>query len=165
MKKLMFALPLLAGLGTVHPVLAALEGNDVVSLGYAQQHSDRAGTLHGFRLGDNHAFSDNWGLNTSTSWTMNSCSNHGNADQASLLTGPSYQINDMLGLYAQVGPTFFHQDELGTKWGYGYGAGIQITPRPDMNIIVGYEGADFDNTRASGSLDSNGWNLGVGYRF
>ncbi|AHE73549.1 hypothetical protein M942_24415 [Enterobacter ludwigii] len=165
MKKLMFALPLLAGLSAVHPAMAAMDGSDIVSLGYAQQHSDRAGTLHGFRLGDNHAFSDNWGLNTSGSWTMSSGGDHGNADQVSLLTGPSYQINDMLGLYAQVGPTFFHEDVLGTKWGYGYGAGFQITPRADINITVGYEGASFDSTRASGSLDSNGWNLGVGYRF
>ncbi|HDR2590961.1 outer membrane beta-barrel protein [Enterobacter ludwigii] len=165
MKKLMFALPLLAGLSAVHPAMAAMDGSDIVSLSYAQQHSDRAGTLHGFRLGDNHAFSDNWGLNTSGSWTMSSGGDHGNADQVSLLTGPSYQINDMLGLYAQVGPTFFHEDVLGTKWGYGYGAGFQITPRADINITVGYEGASFDSTRASGSLDSNGWNLGVGYRF
>lgn len=70
-----------------------------------------------------------------------------------------------MGLYAQVGPTFFHQDALGTKWGYGYGAGFQITPRADMNITIGYEGSDFDSTHSSGSLDTNGWNLGVGYRF
>ena len=50
--------------------------------------------------------------------------------------------------------------------GYGYGAGFQITPHADINITVGYyEGASFDSTRASGSLYSNGWNLGVGYRF
>lgn len=165
MKKLMLTLPLLAGLSAVHPAMAAMDGNDIVSLGYAQQHSDRAGTLHGFRLGDNHAFSDNWGLNTSTSWTMSSGNDHGNADLVSLLTGPSYQINDMLGLYAQVGPAFFHQDVLGTKWGYGYGTGLQITPRADINITVGYEGADFSSDHTSGSLDTNGWNLGVGYRF
>ena len=142
MKKLMLTLPLLAGLSALHPVMAAMNGNDIVSLGYAQQHSDRAGTLHGFRLGDNHAFSDNWGLNTSTSWTMSNGGDHGNADLVSLLTGPSYQINDMLGLYAQAGLAFFHQDVLGTKWGYGYGAGFQITPREDINITVGYEGTD-----------------------
>lgn len=165
MKKVMFLLPLLAGLSTVHPTIAAMHGNDIVSLGYAQQHSDRAGTLHGFRLGDNHAFADNWGLNTSASWTMSSGGDHGNADHLSLLTGPSYQINDILGLYAQVGPAFFHEDVPGTKWGYGYGAGLQITPRADINITVGYEGSDFSSNHTSGSLDTNGWNLGVGYRF
>ncbi|WP_373226642.1 outer membrane beta-barrel protein [Enterobacter cloacae complex sp. ESBL7] len=165
MKKLMFALPLLAGLGTVHPVLAAMEGNDIISLGYAQQHSDRAGTLHGFRLGDNHSFADNWGLNTSASWTMKDGGDNGESNLVSLLTGPSYQISDILGLYAQAGPAFFHEDELGTKWGYGYGAGFQITPREDINITVGYEGSDFSSDHTSGSLDTNGWNLGVGYRF
>jgi opacity protein-like surface antigen len=165
MKKLILTLPLLAGFGAVHPVAAALDGNDILSLGYAQQHSDRAGTLHGFRLGDNHAFANNWGLNNSVSWAMNSGGNHGNADLVSLLTGPSYQINDFLGLYAQAGPTFFHQNTLGTKWGYGYGTGLQITPRADINITVGYEGSDFSSDHNSGSLDANGWNLGVGYRF
>ncbi|EKS6337619.1 virulence-related outer membrane protein [Enterobacter kobei] len=96
---------------------------------------------------------------------MNNGSNHGNADHISLLTGPSYQVNDMLGLYAQVGPAFFHQDVMETKWGYGYGAGFQITSRQDINIIVGYEGSDFNSNHASGSLDTNGWNLGMGYRF
>ncbi len=96
---------------------------------------------------------------------MSSGGDHGNADLVSLLTGPSYQINYMLGLYAQVGPAFFHQDVPGTKWGYGYGAGFQITPREDINITVGYEGTDFSSDHTSGSLDTNGWNLGVGYRF
>lgn len=164
-KKLMLAMPLLASFSAVHPVIAAMNGNDVLSLGYAQQHSDRAGTLNGFRLGDNHAFVDSWGLNTSATWTMGNGGRHGNADYLSLLTGPSYQFNDMLGIYAQAGPAFFHEDALGTKWGYGYGAGLQITPRADMNITVGYEGADFDRTSASGSLDTNGWALGFGYRF
>ncbi|MFZ5177023.1 outer membrane beta-barrel protein [Enterobacter kobei] len=165
MKKLILTLPILAAFMNVHPALADTGSSDVVSLGYAQQHSDRAGTLHGFRLGDNHALVDSWGLNTSATWTMGSGGDHGNADHLSLLTGPSYQLNDMLGLYAQAGPAFFHEDNLGTKWGYGYGAGLQITPREDMNITVGYEGADFDRTRSSGSLDTNGWNLGFGYRF
>ncbi|EEF6878856.1 TPA: outer membrane beta-barrel protein [Salmonella enterica] len=165
MKKLMLTLPLLAGLSTVHPAVAAMDGNDIISLGYAQQHSNRAGTLHGFRLGDNHAFADNWGLNTSASWTMKNGGDNGESNLVSLLTGPSYQINDMLGLYTQVGPAFFHENAPGTKWGYGYGAGFQITPREDINITVGYEGASFDSTHTSGSLDTNGWNLGVGYRF
>ncbi|MFP2431073.1 hypothetical protein [Enterobacter ludwigii] len=69
MNKLMLTLPLLAGLSCVHPAMAAMHGNDIMSLGYSQQHSDHAGTPHGFRLGDNHTIVDNWGLNTSSSWT------------------------------------------------------------------------------------------------
>ncbi|MBH3035775.1 outer membrane beta-barrel protein [Serratia marcescens] len=165
MKRIMFILPLLAGLSTTQSAMAAINGNDIFSLGYAQQHSDHAGTLHGLHLGDNHALADNWGLNTSVTWTMNGSDSRGNANYASLLTGPSYQINDILGLYAQVGPAFFHQNALDTKWGYGYGTGLQITPRGDINITVGYEGSDFSSDHTSGSLDTNGFNLGFGYRF
>lgn len=51
MKKLILTLPLLAALSAVHPAMAVMDSNDIVSLGYAQQHSDHASTLHGFRLG------------------------------------------------------------------------------------------------------------------
>ncbi|KYN92367.1 hypothetical protein A3219_20690 [Salmonella enterica] len=33
------------------------------------------------------------------------------------------------------------------------------------NVTLNNEGADFDATHNSGSLNSNGFNLGVGYRF
>ncbi|EHC32746.1 Attachment invasion locus protein precursor [Salmonella enterica subsp. enterica serovar Gaminara str. A4-567] len=42
---------------------------------------------------------------------------------------------------------------------------MAYTPVSNVAINLGYEGADFDATHNSGSLNSNGFNLGVGYRF
>lgn len=50
MKQFMLILPHLAGLSILHPAMAAMDGNDFVFLGYAQQHSDHVGNLHGFHI-------------------------------------------------------------------------------------------------------------------
>ncbi|HAE2798980.1 TPA_asm: Ail/Lom family outer membrane beta-barrel protein, partial [Salmonella enterica subsp. enterica serovar Heidelberg] len=147
------------------------------SLGYAQSHTNHAGTLRGVRLANNYEMSPDWGLTTSFAWLNGSQrysdeSSNGRVTTRyySLLAGPSWKINNQLSLYSQVGPVLLHQRDHGinesdSKVGYGYSAGVAYTPVSNVAITLGYEGADFDATHNSGSLNSNGFNLGVGYRF
>ncbi|EBW6364457.1 porin family protein [Salmonella enterica subsp. enterica serovar Oranienburg] len=153
------------------------ENAGIFSLGYAQAHTNHAGTLRGIRLANNYEVSPEWGVTTSFSWLNGSRRYSDDGDNGrvttryySLLSGPSWKLNNQFSLYSQVGPVLLHQrdngaDESVSKVGYGYSAGVAYTPINNISVTLGYEGADFDATHNSGSLNSNGFSLGVGYRF
>ncbi|EDY8582322.1 Ail/Lom family outer membrane beta-barrel protein, partial [Salmonella enterica] len=73
------------------------------SLGYAQSHTNHAGTLRGVRLANNYEMSPDWGLTTSFAWLNGSQrysdeSSNGRVTTRyySLLAGPSWKINNQL---------------------------------------------------------------------
>lgn len=90
----------------------------------------------------------------------------------SLLAGPSYKINDYVSIYGMTGVANgkikvsfqsekerYHQSESASKFGFAYGAGVQIVPAANWTIDTGYEGAHIGNVLV------NGINFGVGYHF
>lgn len=100
----------------------------------------------------------------------------------SLLMGPVYRVNDIISLYTLGGfarfkahasfvtkpnrNTFREKDLYATTRTFAYGAGVIINPTENLSINAGYEGARFSFVEDSKSkLWSNGFNVGLGYRF
>ncbi len=101
----------------------------------------------------------------------------------SLAAGPAYRFNEFISIYGLVGANLnkIHDNESTVSHanrsqvdkgdtdsfkhtGFMYGAGIQFNPRQDISLDVGYEGSSVrggDDTRYS----TNGFNVGIGYRF
>lgn len=106
---------------SVSPVWAD-DNTGTFSLGYAQSHTNHAGTLRGIRLANNYEMSPDWGLTTSFSWLNGSQrysdnNNNGRVTTRyySLLAGPSWKINNQFSLYSQVGPVLLHQRDHGAE--------------------------------------------------
>ena len=88
----------------------------------------------------------------------------------SLLAGPAYRFNALFSAYALAGfahtkaeSTYkdnFYSESIDLKeTNFAYGAGVIVTPTPQLSLNVGYEGTEVDSAKF------NGFNVGVGYRF
>ncbi|HCK0391751.1 TPA: outer membrane beta-barrel protein [Salmonella enterica] len=51
------------------------------------------------------------------------------------------------------------------KKGFTCSAGVQYNPVKNIALTVGYEGSSFSSVDGSGSENTDGFNISVGYRF
>ncbi|ECG0109319.1 outer membrane beta-barrel protein [Salmonella enterica] len=165
---------------------------NTASVGYAFSHINDYGNLNGINLSYRYEFTPEWGILGSFTWaTASKSERSGSVDEGlykydsklnyySLLAGPVYRINDFVSLYGQIGVGYIkaHGSESDTyrnsydkdnfslsKTGFAYGAGVQFNPVKNLALTAGYEGATFSSVDDSGSINPNGFNVSVGYRF
>ncbi|EAA7985442.1 outer membrane beta-barrel protein [Salmonella enterica] len=96
------------------------------------------------------------------------------------MAGPVYRINDFVSIYGQIGFAYIKshgsesysyedfQDNYNysrNKAGFAYGAGVQFNPIENVALTVGYEGASFSSDDDYESINTNGFNVSVGYQF
>lgn len=90
----------------------------------------------------------------------------------SLLVGPAYRFNEYVSAYTLLGANYFRlkakyddaTSENTNNTSVSYSAGFQINPVDNFVIDISYEGGrpkGFNNK----SFNSNGFAIGVGYRF
>lgn len=149
----------------------------------------------GFNLKYRYEFDDNWGVIGSFTYAREKYDGHinvndpSNGDSAnakgsikgnyfSILAGPSYRINDYVSGYAMIGlanakikysADYSYNIDNSTgngsysedrnKTSFAYGVGLQFNPFENIAIDVGYEGS------GSGDWNTNGFIVGVGYKF
>ncbi|AHF79273.1 Virulence-related outer membrane protein (plasmid) [Sodalis praecaptivus] len=113
----------------------------------------------------------------------------------SLLTGPAYRVNDYISFYGLAGISHYKGDidikssisagnssldknvnlnQSGT--GLAYSVGVQINPMPNLVVDLSYEGSRnkietkgevpiFGDVKQSNAGNTNGFVVGIGYRF
>ncbi|KFD22545.1 Ail/Lom family outer membrane beta-barrel protein [Tatumella ptyseos] len=99
----------------------------------------------------------------------------------SLSAGPAYRLNSWLSVYGLLGINYnkshatstwesitgsnrsTDQDLQSTKTFLMYGAGVQINPIDNIAIDIGYEASSVNISDKK--FTTNGFNIGVGYRF
>ncbi len=99
----------------------------------------------------------------------------------SLSVGPAYRLNSWLSVYGLLGINYnkshatstwesitgsnrsTNQNIQSTKKSLMYGAGVQINPIDNIAIDIGYEASSVNVTDKK--FTTNGFNIGVGYRF
>ncbi|EDW6064621.1 Ail/Lom family outer membrane beta-barrel protein [Salmonella enterica subsp. enterica serovar Oslo] len=180
-------------MGPVGIVNAAAPEN-TLSVGYAYSHIKDFGNLNGVNLSYRYEFTPEWGVLGSFSYAEGKDSGGFNQPDTnerehwgqrvnyySLLVGPTYRINDYVSLYGQIGVAYIKShgsyDYTSTwdsssehysanKTGFAYGAGVQFNPVENVALTVGYEGASFGSSGDdTDSVNTNGFNIGVGYSF
>ncbi|WP_336879632.1 Ail/Lom family outer membrane beta-barrel protein [Providencia rettgeri] len=177
MKKLALAVVTVSTLLGSSVVMA---DTDSIYAGYARVKPQYDKALNGFTLGYQHEFMSGWGLMTNFTYAKGDRKEteedaSANIKYYSLMTGPSYRINDYIGLYGQLGlahikakgsahyedgyTEHFSQSKSALAWG----AGIIVNPADNFAITAGYEGSHFsvDDDKVS----TNGFNVTAGYRF
>lgn len=190
MKVLFMASVLTACLGMSTQVLA---NDQTVSLGYAHSDINMEGTKN--LNGVNVKYRYDWGspLSVISSFTYLTSDTKKTAEMGgiinmsldikyySLSAGPAYRLNSWLSVYGLLGLNYNKSNAIATwenkvsgnnypdqyikstKTHFVYGAGVQINPIDNVAIDIGYEGSsvDVDNKKYT----TNGFNIGVGYRF
>ncbi|WP_413725821.1 Ail/Lom family outer membrane beta-barrel protein [Sodalis sp. RH16] len=191
MKKLCLALLACTTLGTTFNTLA--DSNHTVSMGYAQSKIKDGASLKGVNAKYRYEWDSPVSIISSLTYmgashteeerhSFDSRFEKTKFKYLSLSAGPAYRFNEFVSVYTLIGASFdkfsdnvwsvTHGSKNKTdqssstdkSTGFMYGAGIQINPRHNITVDIGYEGSrakDNDNDRYS----INGFNVGVGYRF
>ncbi|WP_213990203.1 Ail/Lom family outer membrane beta-barrel protein [Sodalis sp. dw_96] len=191
MKKLCLALIACATLGTT--VNAVADSNHTVSMGYAQSKIEDGPTLKGVNAKYRFEWDSPVSIISSLTYMGASSTEeerHGRYSvfkkskdkYLSLSAGPAYRFNEFISLYGLIGANFnrysdntwsvkhpnnVKRDQDSSKErnvGFMYGTGIQINPRHDISVDIGYEGSSAKNSGGD-RYSINGFNIGVGYRF
>ncbi|EEM9319620.1 Ail/Lom family outer membrane beta-barrel protein [Salmonella enterica] len=165
---------------------------NTASIGYAFSHINDYGNLNGVNLSYRYEFTPEWGVLGSFTWAGANKSDdsdpgynehyeyNNKVNYYSVLAGPVYRINDFVSIYGQIGLAYlkshgsesysyedFHDNDnySRNKAGFAYGAGVQFNPVENVALTVGYEGASFSSDDNYESINTNGFNVSVGYRF
>ncbi|EJV8276144.1 outer membrane beta-barrel protein [Salmonella enterica] len=157
---------------------AVMADTDSLYAGYARVKPQDYKALNGFTLGYQHEFVNGWGMMTNFTYAKGDRKETGDETSLkyySLMTGPSYRINDYVGLYGQLGlahikgkASVHYEDDCTehfsqSKSALAWGAGIIVNPTDNFAITAGYEGSNF--SVEDDKVSTNGFNVTVGYRF
>lgn len=186
MKKLVLAAVVTAALGLSHTAVAA---DQMLSLGYSHSKIEDFDKINGVNIKYRFEWDKPVGIIASFSYmsgdsgvnqSFSNATITGSADVKyySFTVGPAWRINDYVSLYGLLGVNVHEVDYSGI-WDFGYvryrveqnetnaaaayGVGLQFNPTKNLAIDVAYEGSrlSFDDENYS----TNGFNIGVGYRF
>lgn len=155
-----------------------------VSLGYAHIKPQQLKALNGATLGYRYEFDDSWGALGNFTFAKGDRKESaeyakGDFKYYSLMAGPTYRINEYISLYGQLGLAHFKAKfSANYDWGYsehssesktavGWGAGMIVNPLENVAVTLGYEGSRFNFSKygSDSKMTTNGFNVGLGYRF
>ncbi|MQL47559.1 outer membrane beta-barrel protein [Photorhabdus khanii] len=161
--------------------LPAQAEQHTASIGYAHVKPQDVKALNGATLSYRYELDDQWGVLSSFTFAKGDEKETTERQKIdtkyySLMTGPTYRINDYISLYSQVGLS-----RMKLKWSdsdnntngkseenaLGWGAGFIVNPTTNTSITAGYEGSRFDIKDGVDKykISTNGFNISVGYRF
>ncbi|KOY62361.1 hypothetical protein AM629_09025 [Photorhabdus heterorhabditis] len=160
--------------------LPAQAEQHTVSIGYAYVKPQDIKALNGATLSYRYELDDQWGLLSSFTFAKGDekeTEEYPKLDTKyySLMTGPTYRINDYVSLYSQLGLSRINIKISSADYGeygkinknaLGWGAGLIVNPTTNTSVTVGYEGSRFNiKGDEDNKLSTNGFNVTVGYRF
>ncbi|EKK3319157.1 Ail/Lom family outer membrane beta-barrel protein [Salmonella enterica] len=163
--------------------------------GKAGSAMDRYKNLNGFNIKYRYEFNDEWGVISSFTFAQASFEGDYHLSKSSdnyyiseshiknryfnVMAGPVYRFNDYISLYSMVGVannriegaynkndhsyygsaiSYEHENQNQNTTNVSYGVGIQTNPFENVVFDVAYEGS-------AGSARTNGFNVGLGYKF
>ncbi|WP_445374530.1 Ail/Lom family outer membrane beta-barrel protein [Photorhabdus tasmaniensis] len=176
---------LLLSCGAIFSVFAitlpAQAEQHTASIGYAYVKPQDVKALNGATLSYRYELDDQWGVLSSFTFAKGDDAETIDRPKIdtkyySLMTGPTYRINDYISLYSQVGLSkidlklsYSGTDANGkiNEKALGWGAGVIVNPTTNTSVTVGYEGSRFDIKDGVDKykISTNGFNISVGYRF
>ncbi|QIQ22198.1 Ail/Lom family outer membrane beta-barrel protein [Zophobihabitans entericus] len=192
MKKI--SLSLLA-VGALAVSFSAAADNHSFTLGYAQSNIDIIDNIKGVNLKYRYEWDSSLSVITSFTYMSGNetikdlfvqdiITDKIDLKYYSLAAGPAYRFNDYVSVYGILGVAYVKNDvkehwlnyigpgheDMGTE-NYSknsanlvYSVGVQFNPMENLVVDVAYEGSKL-KTVAEDKLSSNGFNIGVGYRF
>ncbi|ETS30204.1 hypothetical protein BB987_16695 [Photorhabdus temperata] len=176
MQKLLLSCGVLFSVSAI--TLPAHAEQHTASIGYAHVKPKDVKALNGATLSYRYELDDQWGVLSSFTFAKGDekkTEDFPTIDTKyySLMTGPTYRINDYISLYSQVGLSKlnikFSNDNDGKikENALGWGAGFIVNPTTNTSITAGYEGSRFDIKDGVDKykISTNGFNISVGYRF
>lgn len=161
----------------------AMAAGHTVSLGYAQTNVDDFKNLKGVNAQYRYENQSPWGAVVSSTYTSGKEDNsfkysegEGKLKYFSVLAGPSYRFNEYVSVYGLAGFAHikynydeyqrtgaFNYSEKTNRTEFAYGVGVSVNPVQNIAVNVGYEGTSgkFNDE----TINFNGFNVGVGYKF
>ncbi|EJH2172688.1 Ail/Lom family outer membrane beta-barrel protein [Salmonella enterica] len=156
---------------------------------------DRYKNLNGFNIKYRYELTEEWGIISSFTYAQESfdgnyhlnessdkyyaSSGHIKSRYLNIMAGPTYRFNDYVSLYGMVGVannriegsydkndhgyygsviSYDHENNVQRATNASYSLGMQTNPFDNVVFDVAYEGS-------AGSLRTNGFNVGLGYKF
>ncbi|ENR6650228.1 Ail/Lom family outer membrane beta-barrel protein [Salmonella enterica] len=163
--------------------------------GKSSSNIDRYKNLNGFNVKYRYELTDEWGIISSFTYAQASfdgsyhlnessdkyytSSGHIKSRYLNIMAGPTYRFNDYVSLYGMVGVannriersydkndhgyygsaiSYDHENNDQRATNASYSVGVQTNPFANVVFDVAYEGS-------AGSLRTNGFNVGLGYKF
>ncbi|EMO8005000.1 Ail/Lom family outer membrane beta-barrel protein [Salmonella enterica] len=163
--------------------------------GKSSSNIDRHKNLNGFNVKYRYELTDEWGIISSFTYAQASfdgsyhlnessdkyytSSGHIKSRYLNIMAGPTYRFNDYVSLYGMVGVannriegsydkndhgyygsaiSYDHENNDQRATNASYSVGVQTNPFANVVFDVAYEGS-------AGSLRTNGFNVGLGYKF
>ncbi|EAW9872841.1 Ail/Lom family outer membrane beta-barrel protein [Salmonella enterica] len=163
--------------------------------GESSSNIDRHKNLNGFNVKYRYELTDEWGIISSFTYAQASfdgsyhlnessdkyytSSGHIKSRYLNIMAGPTYRFNDYVSLYGMVGVannriegsydkndhgyygsaiSYDHENNDQRATNASYSVGVQTNPFANVVFDVAYEGS-------AGSLRTNGFNVGLGYKF